>query len=215
MASLNPEDDVQLDTAFQSLLDQRNRDTFVDSFGEPIVQDEDALLCNTNLQTAVIFKNLSKQYSDLTAALAKEKEDKDQMMNSVVAYKKSFKDIFNFYLREIRSSDAINSLQGKHDVMTKEVDLILRNFLETCDINILSLEKKIDDTSRKLNLIRQAIMTGIQGIVKPDDMVKKMCPVCFDREVDRFDNLSLAILPHGLDALDPVLVVRVPLVRKD
>ena len=184
MASLNPADDVQLDTAFQSLLDQRNRDTFVDSFGEPIVQDEDALLCNTNLQTAVIFKNLSKQYSDLTTALAKEKEDKDQMMNSVISYKKSFKDIFNFYLREMRASDAINSLQGKHDVMTKEVDLILRSFSETSDINILSLEKKIDDTSRKLNLIRQAIMTGIQGIVKPDDMVKKMCPVCFDREVD-------------------------------
>jgi hypothetical protein len=184
MASLNPEDDVQFDTAFQSLLDQRNKDTFVDSFGEPSIQGEDALLCNTNLQTAVLFKNLTKQYSDLSAALAKEKDDTEQMMNSVISYKQSFKDIFNLYLKEMRTSDAIKSLQEKNDIMTKEVDLILKRFSETSELTVLTLEKKIDDTSRKLNLIRETIMMGIQGIIKPDDMIKKMCPVCFDREVD-------------------------------
>ena len=184
MASLNPEDDVQLDTAFQSLLDQRNRDTFVDSFGEPTVKDEDDLLCNTNLQTALLFKNLNKQYNELTLALAKERDDKELLLQSVISYKKSFKDIFEFYLREKRTNEGITSLQDKHNAMTAEVDLILRRFSETSEMTVLSLEKKLDDTSRKLNLIRETITKGIQGIVKADDMVKKMCPVCFDREVN-------------------------------
>ena len=184
MASLNPEDDVQLDTAFQSLLDQRNKDTFVDSFGEPTVQDEDALLCNTNLQTALLFKNLNKEFSELTAALAKEREDKDILIQSIISYKKSFKDIFEFYLREKSTTEGITSFQDKHNTMTGQVDLILRKFSETSEIRVLTLEKKLDDTTRKLNIIRETITKGIQGIVKPDDMTKKMCPVCFDREVD-------------------------------
>jgi len=185
MAFLNPEDEqLQLDVAYENLLDQRNKDTFIDSFGESTVKNEDDLLCNTNLQTAVLFKNLNKQYAELNAAIAKEAEDKNFLIKSVSSYKNSFKDIFQFYLREKRTNESITSLQDTQNAMIKEVDLILKRFTETSDITVLSLEKKLDDTLRKLNIIRETITKGIQGIVKPDDMAKKMCPVCFDREVD-------------------------------
>ena len=46
-----------------------------------------------------------------------------------------------------------------------------------------ALEKELDIVSTKLNSIRKLILTGIEELVKPDDMTKKMCPVCFEREV--------------------------------
>ena len=46
-----------------------------------------------------------------------------------------------------------------------------------------ALESELDKISIKLNSIRKLIQMGVEDIVKPEDMNKKMCTVCFDKEV--------------------------------
>ena len=184
---LNPEEDiyVSLDVAFQSLLEQRDKDIFVDSFGEPVIIDDDYILCNKNLQTALLFKNLNIKYIELNDMLIKINDDESRIIKCMNSYKSNFNSILNFYLSEKQISiGEIESLEVKHNSITCDVDYIFTNFVQKKRELASSIENKLDSISRKLDLIRETIVTCIQGIVKPDDMVKKMCPVCFDREVD-------------------------------
>jgi esterase/lipase len=88
----------------------------------------------------------------------------------------------------IESVDSLNALN----------DQIIKYFKETHDNisdiirrKITDLETSIEDISRKLNALRSLIVTGVNQIIKPEDVQKKMCPVCFDNEV------NTALVPCG------------------
>jgi hypothetical protein len=56
---------------------------------------------------------------------------------------------------------------------------------------IMELEGEIENISRKLISLRSLILTGVNEIMKPENVEKKMCSVCFDNEI------NMALVPCG------------------
>jgi hypothetical protein len=59
-------------------------------------------------------------------------------------------------------------------------------------MNKSSLQAKIDTVTKKLSTLRSLIQTGIEDLIDRDSANnKKLCGICFDREVD------IAMVPCG------------------
>ena len=84
--------------------------------------------------------------------------------------------------------DTLNSLEQIMKDYFKETNPSVSDLIRN---KIATLEGEIDNISNKLNALRALIVTGVNQIVKPEDKEKKMCPVCFDSEV------NTALVPCG------------------
>jgi len=167
-----------LESAYQSILAER--DTSLDPLPGAKPLSEEDILCNTNLQTATLFKKLTEKSNDTTKALDTVNETKKSLGESLVKLEKSIQNIKDICFDQ----KGIDELIKPQTALLQSVNKVVEQKMIDLDIRRDELEKEKDDLSRKLNALRKLITTGIHDLVKPEDVQKKMCPVCFDKEVN-------------------------------
>jgi late competence protein required for DNA uptake (superfamily II DNA/RNA helicase) len=100
-------------------------------------------------------------------------------------------------VKVFREESMTHYLEGLEPIQKKYDDLHEELFKARVALKIAITKKKDnleieqEDISRKLNGLRKLILTGVKDMVKPEDVNKKMCPVCFEREV------NTVLLPCG------------------
>jgi hypothetical protein len=183
-----PQSTNPLEYAYQGLLEQRNN-LVIPMANETVSMSEDDLLINKNLQTANLFNRLNEEFKQKQIIL----DDYNAQLKSILEIPTKIYTNMDT-LKKIYMSNHVESLAGLNEVNTKltnyfnEINSVVSDIIRR---KIASLEGEIDDITRKLNALRSLIVTGVNEIVKPNDREKKMCPVCFDNEV------NTALVPCG------------------
>uniref|UniRef100_A0A6C0DK00 RING-type domain-containing protein n=1 Tax=viral metagenome TaxID=1070528 RepID=A0A6C0DK00_9ZZZZ len=183
-----PQSTNPLEYAYQGLLEQRNN-LVIPMANETVSMSEDDLLINKNLQTANLFNRLNEEFKQKQIKL----DEYNSQLNSILEIPTKIYTNMDT-LKKIYMSNHVESLAGLNEVNTKltnyfnEINSVVSDIIRR---KIASLEGEIDDITRKLNALRSLIVTGVNEIVKPNDREKKMCPVCFDNEV------NTALVPCG------------------
>jgi archaellum component FlaC len=180
---------IHLDDAYEALLATR-AEPVIPGFttsGQSLTEEE--LLCTTNLHTASLFKTLNSKYKDYSKAIELYNDRIKELHDSVYKIELSYQEIKDRTLEYDNDSlqDISNSFETFHKNILKAKTTIIESIKKRKD----SVEKEMEDLSRKLNAIRSLILTGVNEIIKSDDVPKKMCPVCFDNEV------CMALVPCG------------------
>jgi len=107
--------------------------------------------------------------------------------------------LLDHYVKQFNESlKGIESLCTNYEVDSSGIE-ITQSYITSLHANLentiterdSSIEQELVDLTGKLNSIRSLIAVGIEDIVGRDTPTKKLCPVCFDREVD------LALVPCG------------------
>ena len=166
-----------LDTAYESLLASRE----ILFTNIPDQSDEDNI-CNQTLQTSYLFKTLSDKYINLNKQI-EELVDNEKSLDEAMSKCKSS------HLTMSSLCMMYDSEENRGIINTKYVELAeiyVTSHIKMRKEIILkraALELQLDALSIKLNTIRNVIKTSIEEIVKPENINKKMCPVCFDKEV--------------------------------
>ena len=144
-------------------------------------EDEITDITTNNLHTARLFKSLNKRYSKLNNDLHQLNNDEAALSDSFHQYNKSFKTLLSTISKHDTESESIHINQVEVALQIGKVTdknrLIIESKKATTDAELNSL-------STKLNHLREIISVGMQDLIKPDDINKKICPVCFDREVN-------------------------------
>ena len=172
--SIDPLND--LDTAYENLLD--SRDILFTANNE--LSDEDKL-CNQNLQTSYLFKTLNEKFINLNKQIEELVDNEKSLDDAVLKFKNSHLTLTRLCMTHDSNSTAI--IHSKYVDLASDYSRIQGTIRKEILVNRIALENEIDSICIKLNSVRKLIQMGIQDIVKPEDMVKKMCPVCFDKEV--------------------------------
>lgn len=176
----------QIDVAFDRLLEQRTQPLLGGMLSQEDLNDEEKI-CNTNLHTATLFKILNEQFKTNSA---KVQECDDLIKELKESLSKTDKLAHRLKIININTeeSDQIDKTYQEFRKVVLRVSKVTEDQLTTKK-NIIDIE--LESTTRKLNALRSLIVTGVNEIVKPQDMQKKMCPVCFDNEV------NTALVPCG------------------
>jgi DNA repair exonuclease SbcCD ATPase subunit len=176
----------QIDVAFDRLLEQRTQPLLGGMLSQEELNDEEKI-CNTNLHTATLFKMLNEQYKTNSAKV----EEYDNLMKELrESLSKTDKLAHRLKIININSeeSDQIDKTYQEFRKVVLRVSKTTEDQLITKK-NLVDIE--LESITRKLNALRSLIVTGVNEIVKPRDIQKKMCPVCFDNEV------NTALVPCG------------------
>ena len=176
----------QIDVAFDRVLEQRTQPLLGGMLSQEDLNDEEKI-CNTNLHTATLFKILNEQFKTNSA---KVQECDDLIKELKESLSKSDKLAHRLKIININTeeSDQIDKTYQEFRKVVLRVSKVTEDQLTTKK-NIIDIE--LESTTRKLNALRSLIVTGVNEIVKPQDMQKKMCPVCFDNEI------NTALVPCG------------------
>jgi len=177
-----------LDDAYQGLLEQRKHNVIPVS--EPgTTMSEDDLLINKNLHTAALFNRLNDSYKQKQNTLEEYNAHLKIIQDARFKIDNQMSDLKKVYISN--HVDSVNSLDELQDKMTKYFKETNERVAGILTRKIMELEGDLEDMSRKLNALRSLIVTGVNEIVKTEDVQKKMCPVCFDNEV------CVALVPCG------------------
>lgn len=168
----------ELNTAYESLLE--SRDILFTANEVPELSDEDRL-CNQNLQTSYLFKTLNEKFINLNKQIEELVENDKSLDDAVLKFKNSHLTLTRLCMTHDSNSTAV--IHSKYVDLASDYSRIQGTIRKEISVNRIALENEIDSICIKLNSVRKLIQMGIQDIVKPEDMVKKMCPVCFDKEV--------------------------------
>ena len=141
-------------------------------------------VCSNNLQTATLFKTLSKKFRELNS------------QNLILqAHQDLLKQSMDKMSDGISTIDSLCILYDIHTNDNTPVYTFIKELGKSIQDKISTKESELELNSKtisvKLNDIRALISTGIQDMVNPDVCTKKLCPICFDREV------SVALVPCG------------------
>jgi hypothetical protein len=178
----------QIDLAFDSLLEQRNRPLLGGMLSQEDLNDEEKI-CNTNLHTATLFKSLNEQYKKDTSKVQEYDDLMKELKDSISKTDKLAHRIKIINIAsDSRDSDQIDKA---YDEFRKTVVRVSKATEDTLMGRKNLLDIQLESTSRKLNALRSLIVTGVNEMIKPEDIQKKMCPVCFDSEV------NTALVPCG------------------
>lgn len=178
----NPIDDTvpSIESAYESLL--ANRENLFSATSDLINEiSEEDVLCNKNLQTAYLFKTLNDKYSQLTKDIESLVDDEKSLDESISKYTNSHS--ISIALCKTYSPESLDGIHKKYMDLGEEYRNVNIKMRKEIVSKRASLEATLDSVSTKLNSIRKLVLTGVEELVKPEDMVKKMCPVCFEREV--------------------------------
>jgi hypothetical protein len=96
----------------------------------------------------------------------------------------AFREFLLNYVDDKRPEGEVKELKAAQHVAFDHILNIQKDIETGLGEKKLNVERELDDVTRKLSSLRNIIKTGLDDIVKPEDVGKKMCPVCFDREVD-------------------------------
>jgi uncharacterized coiled-coil DUF342 family protein len=177
-----------LENAYQGLLEQRNN-LVIPMADEKVTMTEDDLLINKNLQTSSLFNRLNDEFKQKQKTLEEYNTSLQTIQESHYKITTQIDNIKNVYMSTaVEEVDKLNLIYDKLNVYFKETNPSISDIIRK---KIATLEGEIDNISNKLNALRALIVTGVNEIVKPDDKEKKMCPVCFDNEV------NTALVPCG------------------
>ena len=187
---LNPEIDgtPSLDTAYNTLLDSRNKNMYaVDTSG---ILTEDDKVCDINLRTSTLFKGYSERYKKLSNELENLLNDEKVLEESIQRMQTNILEIKGVCMAY--KKDLIDPIQKNHTALYDSIVSMQTSVKSEIGKLKMTLDFEMDKLSNKLESLRKVIVTGISEIVDPVDANnKKMCPVCFDREVD------IAMVPCG------------------
>lgn len=167
--------------SFDTFMSSRNNDLYI-SPDEGGLSEED-VLCNTHLRTAGLFKGYSAELKLVQSEYNALINDEEIMTKSLKDYKTSMSNIrLKVVVYHPKSSDTLISNNLVLDRSMGSIELAVMNEIQT---KKSTLDARIDVITKKLNALRALIHTGLQDIVNKDDTAsKKMCAICFDREVD-------------------------------
>lgn len=177
--------ELQFDQAFESLLDQRSKP--INEYGILEALSGDEKLATMNLQTAHLFKTLSEKFKTNTCHLEKHRNTIQEFKEHIEKIEGSSNRIKAMSLSHGFIEDLDTSYDGYKKTAVKAYEITLRELSK----KIQSLEEENEVLTKQLNSIRTLILTGVNELLKPEDQLKKMCPVCFDSEV------CMALVPCG------------------
>jgi hypothetical protein len=170
-----------LELAYKNLLETRDDNLYIVSNEAGITEDD--ILCNTNLRTASLFKGYNIELKKLQA-------EYNILLNDDEMISKAFKD-FMCSMQLIKNKVAIyhnestDTIETNHIILERSmgsVEFVIQNEIQ---MKKSTLDVKIDRVTRKLNTLRKLIQAGLDELIDKDDANnKKMCAICFDREVD-------------------------------
>ena len=147
------------------------------------------LLVNKNLQTSSLFNRLNDEFKQKQKTLEEYNTNLQTIQESDYKITTQIDSLRKIYMStNLDKVDSLNSVEDTLKDYFKETNPIVS---DTIRKKIASLEGETDNISNKLNALRALIVTGVNEIVKPEDKEKKMCPVCFDNEV------NIALVPCG------------------
>lgn len=177
-----------LENAYQGLLEQRNT-LLIPVADEKVSITEDDLLVNKNLQTSALFNRLNDEFKQKQKTLEEYNTNLQTIQESHYKITREIDSIRKVYMSTtVEEVDNLNLVYEKLNEYFKQTN---PGVSDTLRKKIATLEGEIDNISNKLNALRSLIVTGVNQIVKPEDKEKKMCPVCFDNEV------NTALVPCG------------------
>jgi len=183
-----PDTTPSLEDAYQGLLDQRKNKIISVCENIPDVSEDDLLL-NKNLQTSALFNRLNDEFKQKQLKLDEYNEQLKHIHDTPNKIETHMEVIKNIYMsNKVMNVDILNGLNDQIKKFFKDVNS------ETSDIirqKIMELEGEIENISRKLISLRSLILTGVNEIMKPENVEKKMCSVCFDNEI------NMALVPCG------------------
>jgi len=144
---------------------------------------EDDVLCNTNLRTAGLFKGYNEELKKIQGEYQVLASDEDIFVKSLQDQKKALSEIYNkVQVYHVQSIDTMNS---NHLILSRSMSSVEVAVLNEIQTKKSNLDAKIDKIIKKLNTLRPLIQAGIDGLIDKDSAnSKKMCAICFDREVD-------------------------------
>jgi prefoldin subunit 5 len=178
----------KLEDAYQGLLERRNT-LLIPMADQTVSMTEDDLLVNTNLQTSALFNRLNDEFKQKQKTLEEYNSHLQIIQESHYKITREIDSLRKVYISSnVDKVDSLNSLEQIHKDYFKDTNPLVS---DTIRKKIEVLEGEIDNISNKLNALRALIVTGVNQIFKPEDKEKKMCPVCFDSEV------NTALVPCG------------------
>ena len=166
-----------LETAYESLLSTREK-LFS---SEDILETGDDKLFNINLQTSYLFKALSEKAVVIKAKI-QDLVENEKALDDALSKSKTSQSIFLAQC-SLHHPSSTESLQQKFTSLNEDYFKLHPSIKVEIATKRGVLENELDTLNIKLNSLRKIIQTGIESIVKPDDMGKKMCPVCYEHEV--------------------------------
>ena len=173
-----------VDSAFESIVMKRDTELLL-----PEVSTEEDLICNKNLHTATLFKGLSQKYNNISREIDICEVSKASLEDSQETLRKLMQNVTTIY--EIYNGGQIEKVNTTYNEFIKVLKSSNATVITTHMAKKNALEIEQENLSRKLNKLRELIATGVKDLVTDESANKKMCPVCFDREVDT------AMIPCG------------------
>jgi len=168
----------QLESAYESLLESRDL-LFTTTHTEELSEED--TLCNKNLQTSYLFKTLNDKSTQLHKKIEELSENEKSLDESVAKFKSSH--LLFTSMCMLHDNESTNVVHTKYVNLAEDYSRIQNNIKKEITTKRLVFEEELEKVNVKLNSIRKLIHMGIEDIVKPEDMSKKMCPVCFEKEV--------------------------------
>lgn len=169
-----------LEEAYTSLMTNRNDNLYISS-DEGGLTEED-VLCNTNLRTAGLFKGYTEELKLL-------QNEYNGISNDEENISKMNKDIRSS-LGSIRShtqkyhAASTDSLDGNIMILNRSLESVILSMMNEIQVKKSTLDVKIQKITKKLGALRSLIQTGLDDMADKDTTNKKLCAICFDREID-------------------------------
>jgi hypothetical protein len=185
---------ANIEEAYKGLLEQRKSLILgINDKEETLTEDE--LLVNTNLQTASLFTRLNNEFKHKQSILDEYNTHLKTILDIPSKIATNIDTLRKVYvINSVESVDGIesvNSLNTLNNQITEYFKDKNTKISYNIQRKIMDLEIDLESISRKLNTLRSLILTGVNQIIKPEDVQKKMCPVCFENEV------NTAMVPCG------------------
>ena len=171
-----------LQSAYTDLLQERLAPVSWPGNSEGAPLSEEDLLANTNLQTASLFKKLKSDFKEAGKFIELYTDQQKETQDSIVKMEAGFQTLKK--MCEIHNQEALEGLLLRYTDLQKEMLPIKIKVNEELTKKIAEKNAELGKISEKLNSLRKVILAGLDEIVKPEDAQKKMCPICFESEVN-------------------------------
>lgn len=171
-----------IQSAYTDLLEERLAPVSWSGENNAAPLSEEDLLAITNLQTASLFKKLKSDFKEAGNFLELYTDQQKEVKDSIIKIESGFQTLKK--MCEIHNQDAVEGLIGRYTELEKEIGPIKNKINEELAKKVATKNAELEKITNKLNSLRKVIVVGLDEIVKPEDAQKKMCPICFENEVN-------------------------------
>lgn len=170
-----------LQEAYNTLMADRDENLYI--VPEEGGLTEDDILCNTSLRTSRLFKSYNEEVKRLQDDYRILTSDEEQIQNSVKNFNSSM-ELIKIQTQRYHAAST-DSLDGTTLIMNRSVSNVVLAIMNEIGLRKSNLDAKIDKLTKKVSALRSLIQTGLDELVDKDSANnKKLCAICFDREVD-------------------------------